>query len=40
MSKINELQNIIDSSYNIVFFVGAGVSTESGIPDGTYKGIF
>ncbi|WP_407377804.1 NAD-dependent protein deacylase [Methanobrevibacter sp.] len=33
MSKINELQEIIDSSDNIVFFGGAGVSTESGIPD-------
>jgi NAD-dependent deacetylase len=33
MSKIHELQEIIDSSDNIVFFGGAGVSTESGIPD-------
>lgn len=33
MSKIQELQNIIDESQNIVFFGGAGVSTESGIPD-------
>ena len=33
MSKINQLQEIIDSSDNIVFFGGAGVSTESGIPD-------
>ena len=33
MSKINQLQQIIDSSDNIVFFGGAGVSTESGIPD-------
>ena len=33
MSKINELQKIINSSDNIVFFGGAGVSTESGIPD-------
>ena len=33
MSKINQLQEIIDSSNNIVFFGGAGVSTESGIPD-------
>lgn len=31
--KIKELQKIIDSSNNIVFFGGAGVSTESGIPD-------
>lgn len=28
-----ELQNIIDKSRRIVFFGGAGVSTESGIPD-------
>ena len=33
MSKISKLQEIIDSSDNIVFFGGAGVSTESGIPD-------
>lgn len=33
MSKINQLQEIIDNSSNIVFFGGAGVSTESGIPD-------
>ena len=33
MSKINQLQEIIDTSENIVFFGGAGVSTESGIPD-------
>lgn len=33
MSKIAQLQEIIDSSNNIVFFGGAGVSTESGIPD-------
>lgn len=33
MDKINELQTIIDNSDNIVFFGGAGVSTESGIPD-------
>lgn len=33
MSKINELQEIINSTDNIVFFGGAGVSTESGIPD-------
>ncbi len=31
--KIDELQRIIDGSDNIVFFGGAGVSTESGIPD-------
>lgn len=28
-----KLQQIIDESRNIVFFGGAGVSTESGIPD-------
>lgn len=33
MSKINQLQDIINTSDNIVFFGGAGVSTESGIPD-------
>jgi NAD-dependent deacetylase len=31
--KISQLQKIIDESQNIVFFGGAGVSTESGIPD-------
>ncbi|WP_147613678.1 NAD-dependent protein deacylase [Treponema pectinovorum] len=31
--KIAVLQGIIDKSQNIVFFGGAGVSTESGIPD-------
>ena len=30
---IQELQKIVDASSNIVFFGGAGVSTESGIPD-------
>ena len=33
MDKIDELQKLIDSSERIVFFGGAGVSTESGIPD-------
>lgn len=33
MNKINELQKMIDSSNKIVFFGGAGVSTESGIKD-------
>ena len=33
MEKIAQLQEIIDGSENIVFFGGAGVSTESGIPD-------
>ena len=32
-AKISELRQIIDGSSNIVFFGGAGVSTESGIPD-------
>ena len=31
--EITALQRIIDESANIVFFGGAGVSTESGIPD-------
>lgn len=31
--KINQLQEMISGSDNIVFFGGAGVSTESGIPD-------
>ena len=33
MDKISLLQKIIDESKRIVFFGGAGVSTESGIPD-------
>lgn len=33
MSKIDELQRVINNSQRIVFFGGAGVSTESGIPD-------
>ncbi len=33
MDKIKELQKIIDESNSIVFFGGAGVSTESGIKD-------
>ena len=33
MNKIIQLQQWIQSSDNIVFFGGAGVSTESGIPD-------
>lgn len=32
-SEIEKLQKMIDESNNIVFFGGAGVSTESGIPD-------
>ncbi|MBQ7429583.1 MAG: NAD-dependent protein deacylase [Butyrivibrio sp.] len=31
--KIAELKKIIDETDNIVFFGGAGVSTESGVPD-------
>ena len=31
--QIATLQKWIDESQNIVFFGGAGVSTESGIPD-------
>ena len=33
MDEARALQEMIDSSQNIVFFGGAGVSTESGIPD-------
>lgn len=32
-TKLNQLAEIISQSQNIVFFGGAGVSTESGIPD-------
>ena len=32
-SKIETLKTWIEASNNIVFFGGAGVSTESGIPD-------
>ena len=31
--NIQKLQQMIDESHHIVFFGGAGVSTESGIPD-------
>lgn len=31
--EVEQLQTIVDKSRNIVFFGGAGVSTESGIPD-------
>ena len=31
--KIEQLQKWVDASDRIVFFGGAGVSTESGIPD-------
>lgn len=33
MEQLKQLQQMIDESQNIVFFGGAGVSTESGIPD-------
>ena len=33
MDKIAQLQEMIDQSQRIVFFGGAGVSTESNIPD-------
>lgn len=33
MEKLQELQRMIDESHRIVFFGGAGVSTESNIPD-------
>lgn len=31
--EIRRLQEILEESSNVVFFGGAGVSTESGIPD-------
>ncbi|AFA47738.1 NAD-dependent protein deacylase [Acetobacterium woodii] len=33
MTDIEKLQKIVENAGNIVFFGGAGVSTESGIPD-------
>ena len=33
MEAIKQLQKIVDDHDNVVFFGGAGVSTESGIPD-------
>ena len=33
LATVEELQRVVDQSKNIVFFGGAGVSTESGIPD-------
>ena len=33
MDKVKQLQEFIDDSNRIVFFGGAGVSTESGIRD-------
>ena len=35
--KIVKLQELIDQHDNIVFFGGAGVSPESGIPDFRYQ---
>ncbi len=37
ITDIEKLQQMIDSSKRIVFFGGAGVSTESGIPD--FRGV-
>ena len=37
MKEIEKLQDLIDNSENIVFFGGAGVSTDSGIKD--FRGI-
>src|SRR5262249_60778112 len=33
MAKIDELRRMIAAARNIVAFTGAGISTESGIPD-------
>ena len=33
MQELERLQALIDGASHIVFFGGAGVSTESGIPD-------
>ena len=33
MDKMEILKQWVEESHNIVFFGGAGVSTESGIPD-------
>ena len=33
MDKIEKLQKMIDEAVNIVFFSGAGVSTDSGLKD-------
>lgn len=33
MTQIEQLQKVVSNTDNIVFFGGAGVSTESGIPD-------
>lgn len=33
MNEIEHLKTVVQNSDNVVFFGGAGVSTESGIPD-------
>ena len=33
MSRSFELKTLIETSHDVVFFTGAGISTESGIPD-------
>lgn len=33
MDQIQQLQKLVDQAKRIVFFGGAGVSTESGVPD-------
>ena len=33
MSRTFELKTLIEASHDVVFFTGAGISTESGIPD-------
>ena len=38
MNEVKQLQKILQNSNSIVFFGGAGVSTESGIPDFRSKG--
>ena len=43
--KIEQLQAILDQGKRILFFTGAGVSTDSGIPDfrsadGLYSGAY
>lgn len=37
MTELEQLQKMVDESSRIVFFGGAGVSTESGIPD--FRGV-
>ena len=32
-TELEQLQQMVDESEKIVFFGGAGVSTESGVPD-------